>query len=434
MIKKIISSICAATLAITAFASLTVSAAEYTGFYLANGKTAAADGVQYFTVNKTDGVTDCLGGSIYIKATAGYFTPGGEAIVATDKIGLNNGKTIAALKKYQSYTCNVVADGSAKDPNPNDGYDVIAISWANSSAFVSEGDVLLEVLVVPTGEVAGDAELILYGDLFNTSSLGENKINVNKTYTFKAGTSTVTEKSAGKTVTVADTTNGTVTASATKDVAADTEVTLTVTPDAGYELDTILAKTATGTVEIVDNKFKMPAEDVTVTATFKKSTYTITLNSTAVGGSVAVDKTSAQMGDEVKVTATAADGYTFDSLTVEGVEGTVEGNVFTFTMPAKNVDLTATATFTKNVVPGTIADTDVKEGVDGFSKGFAAEFENIPEADITNVKWTLTKNGKSQSNTLDYNTAGVKGNVKFGLIVTLDENLFEGVSAAAELE
>lgn len=164
-------------------------------------------------------------------------------------------------------------------------------------------------------------------------------------------------EAAGKAVTVAPTTNGTVTASATTDVAEGTEVTLTVTPDEGYELDTISAATATGTVEIVDNKFTMPAEDVTVTATFKK----------------------------IKVVA--------------GIEA-----------------------------------TDVKEGTDGFSMGFSAEFENIPEADVTNVIWTLTKNGKSQPNTLDYNTAGVKGNVKFGLIVTLDENLFEGVSAAAELE
>ena len=64
--------------------------------------------------------------------------------------------------------------------------------------------------------------------------------------------------------------NGTVTASAAS-VAEGTTVTLTVTPDAGYELDELTVyKTgdASTTVSVSNNTFSMPAYGVTVTATF----------------------------------------------------------------------------------------------------------------------------------------------------------------------
>ena len=66
------------------------------------------------------------------------------------------------------------------------------------------------------------------------------------------------------------------TASPTDAAEGDT-VTLTVTPAEGYELDTLTVKDADGgdiTVD-ADNKFTMPAKDVTVTATFKKIEYVI---------------------------------------------------------------------------------------------------------------------------------------------------------------
>ena len=51
------------------------------------------------------------------------------------------------------------------------------------------------------------------------------------------------------------------------------EVTLTITPDKGYELDVLYVKDAAGIDVMVsaNNKFTMPASEVTVTATFKKA-------------------------------------------------------------------------------------------------------------------------------------------------------------------
>lgn len=75
---------------------------------------------------------------------------------------------------------------------------------------------------------------------------------------------------------VSETENGTVQLSATKDIKKGDTVTITVTPDENYELDTLKVTGTTSNSEIsiqhTDGtySFVMPEEDVTVSATFKK--------------------------------------------------------------------------------------------------------------------------------------------------------------------
>ena len=117
-------------------------------------------------------------------------------------------------------------------------------------------------------------------------------------------------------ITIAETTNGTVKANLAS-AAKDAEVTLTVTPAEGYELDklTVAGKTATN-VTVTDNKFTMPDEDVTVTATFKKKTepkpetkeYTISKGYTN-HGSFTVSPTLAKEKQTITVTAKPNYGY-----------------------------------------------------------------------------------------------------------------------------
>ena len=96
--------------------------------------------------------------------------------------------------------------------------------------------------------------------------------NVTVTATFKSTASggDDTPTTTTYTVTIANgIENGTVTASPTN-AAAGTEVTLTVTPGSGYELDTLAVTDASNnTVTVTDNKFTMPESNVTVSATFK---------------------------------------------------------------------------------------------------------------------------------------------------------------------
>ena len=78
-------------------------------------------------------------------------------------------------------------------------------------------------------------------------------------------------------VTVADAEHGSVTVDKTQ-AEQDDEVKVTaVTPDEGYELDTLTYTPEGGSAtDIVDNTFVMPPSDVTVTATFKAKKYNIT--------------------------------------------------------------------------------------------------------------------------------------------------------------
>lgn len=73
-----------------------------------------------------------------------------------------------------------------------------------------------------------------------------------------------------KSITIAETTNGKVTASHTS-AAKDEQITLTVEPDSEYVLESLVAYNSTDEsikVEIENNSFAMPDYDVTIKATF----------------------------------------------------------------------------------------------------------------------------------------------------------------------
>lgn len=161
------------------------------------------------------------------------------------------------------------------------------------------------------------------------------------------------------TCTIEPTINGTVTCDDINKVG--TTVNLTVTPDDGYEIDTIIVngETITGT------SFTMPEEDVTITATFKKISYTITVTQ-STGGTISSNKTTATAGDIVTLTATASSGYTFSSWVVKTTSGstvTVSNN--SFTMPAS--DVMVSATFVEKTLTGQFSVSATKKVT--FSKG-----------------------------------------------------------------
>ena len=74
-------------------------------------------------------------------------------------------------------------------------------------------------------------------------------------------------------ITIGNMSNGSVTATPNSNIAAGTEVSLTVEPDPGYELDELIVtgNTSGNNVTVANNKFTMPSEDVTVNATFTES-------------------------------------------------------------------------------------------------------------------------------------------------------------------
>ena len=144
------------------------------------------------------------------------------------------------------------------------------------------------------------------------------------------------------TVTIAETTKGKVTASAAS-AAEKAEITLTITPDAGYTLDQLTVKDASGAVvTVTNNKFTMPASNVTVTATFKVQ-YNVKINA-AENGKVTANTTACAPKTEVILTAAPAAGYELDSLSVVNVATNQPVTVTNgkFTMPEADVNVVAT--------------------------------------------------------------------------------------------
>lgn len=167
------------------------------------------------------------------------------------------------------------------------------------------------------------------------------------------------------TITVNPSEHGIVTAPATAEYGQ--EVTLTVTPDAHYMLESLsVAYTNGNPVTVTDNKFSMPAANVVVNATFKPVTYNITVAPTE-HGTVSAPATAAY-GTEVNVTVTPDPGYEIDELYYTyDAGGSVPDPIFRiengkFTMPGTNVTIVATFkaqvfNITTNVYPSNEAGT-----------------------------------------------------------------------------
>lgn len=122
-------------------------------------------------------------------------------------------------------------------------------------------------------------------------------------------------------INVTEAEGGTLSASAIK-AEEGTEITLTAKPQLGYEFNNDWSVTATdGTViNVVDNKFTMPAQDVTVSGTFSENTSTPTFASLAelvatgapstTAAKVTVTLTNEEITDLHKVTTTTGKTYT----------------------------------------------------------------------------------------------------------------------------
>lgn len=134
------------------------------------------------------------------------------------------------------------------------------------------------------------------------------------------------------------------------DVEEGTDVTITVTPDPGYELDTLTmnGENVTGGVKNNQYKFKMPNHDVKFIATFKESTtpqpttYTVSADPTTDGTISISPSDNVEENTEVTVTLTPNTGKKVGKLFVDGLEVTPTNNIYKFNMPAHNVIVSAT--------------------------------------------------------------------------------------------
>lgn len=82
-------------------------------------------------------------------------------------------------------------------------------------------------------------------------------------------------------------------------------------------------------------------EDIEYSAPAVIPTYTITIPNSIVNGKVVASATEAKEGDVITITATPDEGYILSSLTAGAPAEKLSGNVLTFTMPGRNITVSA---------------------------------------------------------------------------------------------
>ncbi len=217
----------------------------------------------------------------------------------------------------------------------------------------------------------------------NGDSLVARQVKGNTvTFTMPAGNVTISATFAQNVnaVNINPTENGNVSATPVNALEG-AEVVLTVSPTTGYKLKSLKVMFGETEISVVDNKFTMPAGEVTVIATFEIIDYTISKEETA-NGSFEVSKTTANYNDEITITVAPATGYELDQILVDEEE--ITGT--TFTMPAKDVTVKVT---------------------------FKA------------INFTITREGTSEA----HGTYEIQDEAKYGEEVTITENTEEGYEA-----
>ncbi|MEG2639494.1 MAG: S-layer homology domain-containing protein, partial [Clostridiales bacterium] len=180
------------------------------------------------------------------------------------------------------------------------------------------------------------------------------------------------------------------------------DATFTVTPAAGYQIETAKAyyedtdgkhnitftSTPTDLTTTGVYTYKMPASDVTVKVTFEKQPYTVTVND-EVNATIRLNdhdalSTNARYNDTVKVKVTPDTGYELTGITVKGATKTYtvtptniskNGGEYTFSMPNENVNVTVTiVNIESNINTFPISFTDIKHGTVTTSPATTAKY------------------------------------------------------------
>ena len=196
----------------------------------------------------------------------------------------------------------------------------------------------------------------------------------------------------------------------------DQSVTLTVTPETDYDVSTLTVKGKTSGNTITPTKvsgtdnqytFKMPGEDVTVSATFYLAYHAVNIP-TFQHGSVTASPTRQKKDQSVVLTVTPETDYDLATLTVKGktsgntitptkVSGT--DNKYTFTMPDEEVDVSATFFYPWHAIDiPTFQHGSVSANPTRQKKDLSVTLTVTPETDYTLVN--LTVKGKTSGDTI----------------------------------
>lgn len=226
--------------------------------------------------------------------------------------------------------------------------------------------------------------------------------------TIKSYTATITIAQPDTyTITVTGMEHGSITTDPSGAAAENATVTLTITPAQGYQLKEGSLKVTyqddEQTVAVTDNKFTMPAADVTVSAEFEAIQYTITyvLND---GINNASNPDHYTVEQNISLTAPTKDGYTFTGWTWDGQTtpqqnvnisaGDITGNL-TFTAHWEYEDIPTPPTEHTVTVKGSHAATT---GAGSYAEGASVTIQAGTREGYTFAGWTVTPESVTLNN------------------------------------
>ena len=211
----------------------------------------------------------------------------------------------------------------------------------------SLGKITLEKTTGKVGEVVKFSIDITHGSDAFVKELKINGSNVDVTtreFTPRKGTNSVVATlevntpvvETGTVVIDTKIVNGTVTADKTSGNVGDT-INLTITPNSGYEVDTVKANNVALTVENNKASFTLVEGENLVTATFKtvgeqEKTGTVVIDEGIVNGKVTADKTGGVVGEIVNLTITPDSGFKLETLKANNLDLVVENNKASFAL------------------------------------------------------------------------------------------------------
>ncbi len=231
----------------------------------------------------------------------------------------------------------------------------------------------LDTLTVTDAE---DNELTVENNIF---TMPDSSVKVNAVF-----------KKIDYSITYPETEKGTVTGVETANYGD--EVTLDVTPDTGCELVSLSVKDSNDSeITVTDGKFIMPASNVTVSASFLNTRYTVAYLP-AEHGSVSGQETVSH-GDEVALSITPEIGYRLDTLTVtDSNENEIAVSDNKFIMPESNVTVEASFVKTDHAITYSENEYGTVTGVASAKYGDKIELTITPNKDYTVETITVTDN------------------------------------------
>ncbi|MBO4509492.1 MAG: hypothetical protein J5747_12760 [Spirochaetaceae bacterium] len=217
-------------------------------------------------------------------------------------------------------------------------------------------------------------------------------------------------------ITKAQISNGTL--SVNSSASCDSTVTVTANPASGYQLGSITVSNGSSSVPVSGSgntrTFTMPANNVTVSATFNPINYNVTVSSISHGSVTASKTTNAHIGDTVTLTIAPETGYILNSISATANEGSVSlsgnGSTRQFTMPAGNVTISASFTLEDY----RITKTGMSSGTVNFSNPTAYYNETVTLTIVPDNSFILeTISVTANGNPLTLNGSGTaKGSTR----------------------